>query len=297
MYASADGISRLMLKGPLLVNHSVPAIVQSAAASSSSSSSSTPAAVTTTTTTTTTATDTAVILSVLSGDSIHVCKWVYEHAVGKPCSVSRSETVGLGNVFNIFDAREEAEICANYWSNIITKPFYGAIMDRDNAAEMHFNDLIVGLRQFGYALKGPYFYGDKLSLIDVAILPFAYRIFTLNLFSTYRSEEIGDEGMSCIRGAITSAERDTDRDTDTDTGIYTGVDVGLHRLVRWLNVCMAQKWFSDTLPADAVAPCTSSSSSSSSSSNSPYFSQKLSDLYLIYAMGVGLKGVDWVAKL
>lgn len=84
---SPDGVSRYMLKSPILQSHSVPAVMQPHADPS-------------------------------SGDSVSISKWIWEHG---PCTDTA-----------VFDASDAARDGANKWGDLLTKPFYGAVMNKEN---------------------------------------------------------------------------------------------------------------------------------------------------------------------
>ena len=219
-----DGVSRLMLKGPLLGNLSVPAVLRSCA-------------------------------EPLAGDSIAISKWIWEHG----CREGTQLDVGT-----------EAQAAASHWSDLIAGPFYGALMNKGGEASKHCTELTNNISAFGEELKGPYFGGDEPSLVDIAVLPFVYRLFSLSLLRAFRSAEINEPLLQLLDTAFY-------RDPSTLDSVFT------HRIaavLTWLRHCMRAPWVADTLPPDAEE-------------GREFCSQSLKGLYTIYAMGIGLKSVAY----
>jgi hypothetical protein len=226
--ADSDGISKLMLKGPDLGSHSVPAIFTTGAVA-------------------------------FSGNSIEISKWIWLHGCQHP--------------LYDFIASDAAEDEANKWSRLITEPFYDSFMNRENAAQMKFEELIRNIAAFGNAIIGTFYYGDTPSLVDVAIFPFLYRIFTLRLFQTFRKAEISEFSLALL-------EVDQTRDTHDPQG--EDIARALTSVGQWIDNCLHTSWCKGSLPGDAE-------------SANGFYSSKLNALYTIYALGVGLKSVPCVS--
>lgn len=222
--AAPDGVSRCMLKGPMLGSHSVPALAPANG-------------------------------EMISGDSIAISKYIWENGC----------IAGLD-----FDAGDASEVLANKWGDLISRPFYGSIMNKDDAAETHFDELMENICSFGEYIAGPYFFGDTPSLVDTAVLPFIYRILVLTLYQTYRSSEIQESKLNL---------------TDIDACIpASGLkqQAGLRAVTAWLRHCMDTPWFQATLPEDSCGMPTC-------------YSEKLRDVYAVYAEGIGLQSIPYSA--
>ena len=222
--AEADGVSRYMLKSPMLGNHSVPAIVRAD-------------------------------MAIQSGDSIGICKWIWNNG----CQTDQP-----------FDVSETVELEARKWSDLITKPFYNSLMNRDHQTQLHYIEMVNNMNEFGNNIVGPFFLGATPSLVDVAVLPFIYRIVSLQLFRTYRFAEIGASQLQVL-------EIDNMDVIENERQLRHGILF----VISWFEYCLQMEWFTDTLPRDAHEE-----------RNRYFYSQSLSDLYRIYALGIGLKSVN-----
>lgn len=185
-----------------------------------------------------------------TGDSISIAKSLWEDGALAPelCS-------------------ETVEIIAHEWSDKIAGQFYGALGNKDGRSQELFDVLLDNMVSFGASITGPFFHGDHPSLVDVTMYPFIFRIFTQNLFRTYRSEELSESSLATLEISLSTS-------SDGCTSSHTH----LLRVRRWLDHCLLQPAFTRTLPADADA-------------KSNYLSPRIIELYRIYGMGIGLKGL------
>jgi glutathione S-transferase len=239
-----DGIARLMVKGPLLGSLSVPALL----------------------------TDQGPI----SGDSIRICQLLWE---------SNSATASCF----IMDANCAEESQA--WSGRLSKPFYNALMNRPlqeghktelsvdseldaskYSCNLHFEELLDALSEFGLSIEGDYCKGESISLIDVTIWPFLQRIFGLQLFQVYRSDYLSLATLSEITYPPCPIVY------PNSSAVVESRRKGIQYAMQWYERCLALDSFARTLPADTVAWG---------------FSPSLRDIYKIYALGVGLKTVNF----
>ncbi|MCP4430242.1 MAG: glutathione S-transferase family protein [Gammaproteobacteria bacterium] len=94
------------------------------------------------------------------------------------------------------DQRAEQKYWMDQVSNKITPYFYRYLKDPQ---EKSLNKLLDGLTRFIEAMdqRGPYFSGEKVSAVDICLIPFAYRIVQLLRF--YRDFELPVEGESWQR--------------------------------------------------------------------------------------------------
>lgn len=224
---TSDGIARFMLKGPLLGNLSVPALLSK---------------------------DSEGEYVATSGDSIGMCKMLWE---------SQTMLKNSSQKFLVENTEEARE-----WSDKITKPFYNALMNRPQLLEgagESFRELVHNLEEFGRAMKGPFYEGESLSVVDVTIWPFIYRVFALNLFQVYRSSELSASALEEIAYPRPNTS--------------TGREAGMLQVMEWHDRCLSLPAFAATLPADA----------SSDTGHSP----SLLKIYTIYAMGVGLRSINY----
>ena len=78
------------------------------------------------------------------------------------------------------DPMERARV--RIWADLVNKhccsPYYGVLVKTDEAGRKEsFEQLLAGLRRFTAELRGRFFCGDQISLVDVALLPWAYRYY------------------------------------------------------------------------------------------------------------------------
>lgn len=94
------------------------------------------------------------------------------------------------------NARAEQKYWMDHVSNKITPYFYRYLKDpQDESLEK----LLKGLTGFIDAMseEGPYFSGEKVSAVDIALIPFVYRI--INLLGYYRDYALPTEGAQWQR--------------------------------------------------------------------------------------------------
>ena len=92
--------------------------------------------------------------------------------------------------------RAEEKYWMDHVSNRITPYFYRYLKDPQPQS---LESLLDGLKQFsdGMADNGPYFTGDQVGAVDIALIPFAYRI--INLLGYYRDYSLPAEGENWKR--------------------------------------------------------------------------------------------------
>jgi len=179
----------------------------------------------------------------ISGDSIYICKWLWD-----TYSSNR----------DMLDTCDTSIYAAYMWSEKLTTLFYDVMMDRKNSNRKNsvdtYRELMIQWASFGKEIQGPYFYGNTLSLVDISIFPFAYRMFILRLFHVYNREYLTLD--------------DIDEICHSD----------MVKVVAWCEKCMTIPAFVSTLPPDATPDG---------------FSAQLVDIYKIYFQGIGLKPVNY----
>ena len=152
------------------------------------------------------------------------------------------------------------EETARDWSNKIKPLFYDCLGNKNgNAAEL-FELLLSVLSSFGSCISGPFYHGANPSLVDVAIYPFIFRIICQRLFTIYRSKEISQSSLALLEFKACTNDN-------------------LSRVKNWIDSCNQVAAFRQTLPPD----CDGSDN---------FFSPRLAELYHIYSLGVGLKGLS-----
>lgn len=115
--------------------------------------------------------------------------------------------------------RARARIWASWADKNISSSFYAVLVptDVERRREGHVK-LIAALQKFQENLQGPFFFGQDLSIVDVAALPWCYRIFTCGIIERYR-----DASFAYDRVAFAP-------------------------LQTWLDACLALPAVKDTLP-------------------------------------------------
>mmetsp|Transcript_19305 Transcript_19305/g.61165 ORF Transcript_19305/g.61165 Transcript_19305/m.61165 type:complete len:300 (-) Transcript_19305:179-1078(-) len=83
--------------------------------------------------------------------------------------------------------RAHARVWAPWVNAKCCSPYYSVLCKQDRAEQREaFDDLVHNLRTFSRELKGPFFYGEHLSLVDIALLPWAARFY---VFEHYRGAD------------------------------------------------------------------------------------------------------------
>ena len=214
-----------------------------------------------------------------TGDSIAIAKSLWEN--GAPFPELCSDLI---------------ESTAHEWSDAIVSPFYSSLGNKNDQAQQFLDILMDQMAAFGADLKGPFYYGEQPSLVDVTIYPFMFRILNQKLFQTYRSKELTESSLALLDTLLcTSDTIDNDASTTTATknapsssttaSVSTGTETeltlqhrNLLRVSQWVEQCNQVPAFFHSLPTD-VDP------------RAHYYSPRLVKLYQIYAMGIGLKGL------
>jgi len=111
---------------------------------------------------------------------------------------------------------------ARMWTDWVDKnlcaPYYSVLVPKeDERRRAGFDKLLHGMRTFQASIKGPFFLGEELSMVDIAAIPWAYRIFSCGIIDLYRGPAF----------ALDSEE--------------------LAPLLRWLEACLALDSVSATL--------------------------------------------------
>ena len=140
------------------------------------------------------------------------------------------------------------------------------------SCNLHFEELLDALSEFGLSVEGDYCKGESISLIDVTIWPFLQRIFGLQLFQVYRSDYLSLATLSEITYPPCPIVY------PNSSAVVESRRKGIQYAMQWYERCLALDSFARTLPADTVAWG---------------FSPSLRDIYKIYALGVGLKSVNF----
>jgi len=88
-------------------------------------------------------------------------------------------------------AKAQARIMASWVDRQICSPFYRVLIRKDQKErDDAFAELLANLRVFAKNIhpQGPFFYGTDLSIVDVALAPWAYRFYILE---HYRGKGFG----------------------------------------------------------------------------------------------------------
>lgn len=86
--------------------------------------------------------------------------------------------------------RARARMWAEWVDKNLCSPFYSILVPKDvERRKEGFAKLRRGLEKFQENIKGPLFSGEHLSIVDIAAIPWAYRIFTCGIIETYRGPD------------------------------------------------------------------------------------------------------------
>lgn len=86
--------------------------------------------------------------------------------------------------------RARARIWADWVDKNVCSPFYSVLVPRETERRRAgFDKLKEGLRKFQANIKGPFFLGEDLSIVDIAAIPWAYRVFTCEIIDLYRGPD------------------------------------------------------------------------------------------------------------
>lgn len=86
--------------------------------------------------------------------------------------------------------RAHARIWANKLDNVICTQFYHLIMNQDKVLQRAAaENILSGLREFSKHCKGPFFYGEELSIVDIVIAPWVVGV-RMDVLKHYRAFEI-----------------------------------------------------------------------------------------------------------
>lgn len=115
--------------------------------------------------------------------------------------------------------RARARMWADWVDKNVSSPFYSVLVPKDpERRKSGFEKLREGLLKFQSNLSGPFFLGKNLSIVDIAAIPWAFRIFTCSAFERYRGPEL----------TLNRQE--------------------FGPLLKWLDACLALESVSETLP-------------------------------------------------
>lgn len=83
--------------------------------------------------------------------------------------------------------RAQCRIAAENVNKKLCSPYYSILVKRDDESRRQaFDGLLESLREFGAQLKGPLFLGNEPTLVDIVLLPHAFRYYVL---AHYRGPE------------------------------------------------------------------------------------------------------------
>lgn len=86
--------------------------------------------------------------------------------------------------------RARARMWAEWVDKNLCSPFYSVLVPKEvERRQAGFEKLREGLRMFQANIKGPFFLGEELSIVDVAAIPWAHRIFTCSIIDLYRGPD------------------------------------------------------------------------------------------------------------
>lgn len=86
--------------------------------------------------------------------------------------------------------RARARMSAEWVNKSLCSPFYKVLVLKDQSARReNFAKLVEGFQQYQADIAGPYFLGERLSIVDIAAIPWAYRILTCRTLEVYRGED------------------------------------------------------------------------------------------------------------
>mmetsp|Transcript_35854 Transcript_35854/g.65778 ORF Transcript_35854/g.65778 Transcript_35854/m.65778 type:complete len:248 (+) Transcript_35854:328-1071(+) len=90
--------------------------------------------------------------------------------------------------------RANARMWADRLNNEICTPFYSLFMKQDEESqEKAAEKILSGLRAFSKHCKGPFFYGEEFSMVDIAIAPWIVGI-RMDVMKHYRNFEVPHTG-------------------------------------------------------------------------------------------------------
>ncbi|CAE8623740.1 unnamed protein product [Polarella glacialis] len=119
--------------------------------------------------------------------------------------------------------RAEAKLWAAWADKNIASPFYSTLVPKEQERRLEgYNKLRDGLRKFQATMKGDFFLGGDMSIVDIAALPWCYRTFTCSIIETYRGPD------------------------------FTFDRQEFAPLLRWLDRCLALDSVKSTLPESAA---------------------------------------------
>lgn len=76
--------------------------------------------------------------------------------------------------------RAQARIEADAANKTLCSPYYRVLVRTDpTERKLAFDEMVEDLRAFERKLAGPMFFGDRLSLVDIALVPWAWRFYVL----------------------------------------------------------------------------------------------------------------------
>lgn len=93
-------------------------------------------------------------------------------------------------------SRARVRMWADWVDKNICSAFYSILVPKDaETRKAAFAKLSAGLRRFQQEIKGPFFLGDDLSIVDIAAIPWAYRVLTCGIVEYYRGPDFALDGQ------------------------------------------------------------------------------------------------------
>uniref|UniRef100_A0A7S1F4L3 GST C-terminal domain-containing protein n=1 Tax=Noctiluca scintillans TaxID=2966 RepID=A0A7S1F4L3_NOCSC len=86
--------------------------------------------------------------------------------------------------------RARARLWADWANKNVCSPFYTVLVPKElDRRREGFTKLREGLLEFQKNIRGPFFLGEHLSVVDIAVIPWIHRIFTCRVIETYRGQD------------------------------------------------------------------------------------------------------------
>ena len=86
--------------------------------------------------------------------------------------------------------RARSRIISDWLNKEVCSQFYPILVSKDEEKrKSSFLKLTEGLNRFQNDCLGPFFYGEKISMVDIAVFPWMYRIFGCNILTYFRGDE------------------------------------------------------------------------------------------------------------
>lgn len=85
--------------------------------------------------------------------------------------------------------RARARIWASWMDKNFSSPFYTVLVPKEHSLRLEgLSKLLSGMRAFQANIKGKFFLGDEISIVDITVFPWAFRIFSCNVIGVYRPD-------------------------------------------------------------------------------------------------------------